>query len=344
MAARDMSGAKCKPGIVWLGIALWVMAPGCTALQFSRDWGGRMTDSLLWGPREERISASRQMARNGSDWAGRGQIPEAIEAFQQAIKIWPADVRNYLELALQYRRLDDHRSAILAVEQGLKYDQSNLELKMVLAQSYLALGQREMALQIVDEIVQAQRDSGAAWALRAKILFEMQRYEEALADVYQADALLDDDDEMLEMLCRIYFLLNRPNRAWSIVQRLNTRYPAGDRPSSVLALEAEALYQMNRKTEAVQALQQWYHEGGESDPLCCHLLTTYHQEVAAVQAEDPSAFGWSPLASRIPSTIHPGWGQAADDQRTPLATLFPMTERPKFRPLGSVEPTPTIVR
>lgn len=295
-----------------------------------------MTQNLMWGNREERISASRQISRNGSEWAGRGASTEAIESFQEAIRIWPSDIRNYLELANQYSRLNEHAAAATTLRQGLKYDQNNVELRLQLARSLTAQGFGDAALEQLEHVLRMDRQSAAAWLLRAKINHQQGRYDEALADAYQAESRQPADDELLQLLCQIYFCQGRPNRAWSIVQRLNARYPDGNRPSQVLVMEAEALYQMNRKREAIQTLQQWFHAGGDQDPKCCVMLAQLHDEITAENSASDSAgpFDWNPLATRIATTEHPGWGQDSDGQQTPLATLYPITERPKFRPLA----------
>lgn len=302
----------------------------------SAAWKSTVGQNLMWVNREERISASRQISRNGSEWAGRGAATQAIESFQEAIRIWPSDIRNYLELANQYTGQSEHAAATTTLRQGLKYDQNNVDLRLQLAHSLSAQGFGDAALEQLEQVLRTDRELAAAWLLRAKIHHEQGRYDEALADAYQAESRQPASEELLELLCQIYFCQGRPNRAWSIVQRLNARYPDGQRPSQVVVLEAEALYQMNRKRDAIQTLQQWYHAGGDQDPKCCVMLAQLHQEITAeatpTGGEGP--FDWNPLATRIATTAHPGWGQGSDDQQTPLATLYPMTERPKFRPLA----------
>jgi tetratricopeptide (TPR) repeat protein len=290
---------------------------------------------MLWGNREERISQSRQISRNGSDWAGRGAVEQAAEAFQEAIRIWPADVRNYLELAHLYSQRNDHVAASETLAAGLRYDQNNVELRTRLAQSLLAQDRVEPALEQVQLVLQSNRDLGEAWLLRAKIRYRQGRDEEALADAYQAEAKQVTSDELLELLCQIYFRQGRPNRAWSIVQRLSARYPDGDRPTALVVLEAETLYQMNRKAEAIQTLQNWYHDGGDQDEQCCVMLATYHNEWAQETAQAATGngpFAWNPMWSQVAPVEHPGWGQAGLGIQTPLAALYPINERPKFRP------------
>ncbi len=335
-----------RPSWFCLGCCIYsllvIASSGCATMPFVNEWGSRVGTGMLWGPREEKISASRHLARNGSEWAGRGNTDQAIIAFQQAIQIWPSDPRNYLELAQQFRLNGDQAAAIRTITEGLRYDQHSADLRLLLAESYLDAGQAQAALEQTDLVLQSQRDSGAAWLLRARVLYQLQRYDEALADAYQADARQVTDDALLELLCQIYFRMERPHRAWSIVQRLNTRYPDGKRPSTLLALEAETLYQMNRKPEAMQTLQHWYHDGGAQDPMCCVMLANFHKELSATaQAESSNSsagpFDFSSLASRIPATQHPGWGHGQGETQTPLATLYPMSERPKFRPLARQE-------
>jgi len=316
-------------------MGLWgvvVLSVGCQAIPSGANWNQRGV--MLWGNREERISQSRQISRNGSEWAGRGASEQAIEAFQEAIRIWPADVRNYLELAQLYTQQQDNGLASQTLEAGLRYDQNNVELRTRLAESLLAEEQLERALEQVQLVLQTDRNLGSAWFLRAKIRYQQQRYEEALADAYQAEAKQVNHDELLELLCQIYFQQGRPNRAWSIVQRMNGRYPEGNKPSRLLVLEAETLYQMNRKADAIQTLQNWYHDGGHQDEQCCVMLATYHNELAqeTTGGSAGSPFAWNSLATQLSATEHPGWGQRGSGRQTPLAALYPINERPKFRP------------
>ncbi|MBL8890313.1 MAG: tetratricopeptide repeat protein [Planctomycetaceae bacterium] len=340
---RLPSSTELRSGYgVWLvgWLCLISSGPGCATLASPEAWKSGLNRGLTWsGNREERISASRQISRNGSEWAGRGKSTEAIASFQEAIRIWPSDIRNYLELAKQYTALEQHAAAAATLRQGLKYDQNNVEVRLQLAHSLAAQGFGDAAHEQLNEVLRTDKDLAAAWLLRAKINHQQGRYDEALADAYQAEARQQVDNELLELLCQVYFCQGRPNRAWSIVQRLNAQYPNGQRPAHLIVLEAEALCQMNRKREALQTLQQWYHAGGDQDPKCCVMLAELHQELTSeasssvAQASGIGAFDWNPLATQIGSTTHPGWGQASDSEPTPLALLYPMTERPKFRPL-----------
>lgn len=343
---RQPATAGSRMGLLWGLLASGLLggllsgSVGCSTMAGSSLWKSPMNSGLLWGNREERISASRQISRNGSEWAGRGASPQAIAAFQDAIRIWPADVRNYLELANQYTLQAEHMSATETLQTGLRYDQNNVELRLKLAESLLMQGFGDAAREQVEAVLQVDRQLAAAWFLRARIHYQQGRYEEALADAYQAEARQDSGDELLELLCQIYFAQGRPSRAWSMVQRLNSRYPAGQRPAKLLALEAEALYQMNRKSEALQSVQQWYHAGGDQDPQCCVLLARFHQELMGEEQENGGGagpFAWLPLAEKIAATAHPGWGQDSHEQATPLAALYPIQERPKFRPLAQAD-------
>ncbi len=344
---RWPASAHLKCGVFpALALCCWVTASntGCSTLYNSKAWKSTVNQGLMWGGnRETRISASRQISRNGSEWAGRGATSQAIEAFHEAIRIWPSDIRNYLELAKQYTSQNEHAAATTTLRQGLKYDENNVELRLQLAHSLSAQGFGDAALEQLNDVLRTDKELAAAWLLRANIQYQQGHYEEALADAYQAEARQQDNEELLELLCQIYFCQGRPNRAWSIVQRLNSHYPSGQRPANVLVLEAEALCRMDRKREAIQTLQNWYHAGGDQDPKCCTMLAQLHQELASTgndqvaMASGIEPFDWNPLASRIPTTSHPGWGQDSDGRQTPLATLYPMTERPKFRPLEQEE-------
>lgn len=328
-------------GLLLVGwLVLISIGPGCATLASPEGWKSSLNRGFMWsGNREERISASRQISRNGSEWAGRGKSTEAIASFQEAIRIWPSDIRNYLELAKQYAALEQHAAATATLGQGLKYDQNNVDVRLQLAHSLAAQGFGDAAHEQLNEVLRTDKELAAAWLLRAKIHHQQGRYDEALADAYQAEARQQVDNELLELLCQVYFCQGRPHRAWSIVQRLNSQYPSGQRPAHLMVLEAEALCQMNRKREALQSLQHWYHSGGDQDPKCCVMLAELHQELTTdaaspvVPAGGIETFDWNPLATQIATPMHPGWGQGSDSQPTPLATLYPITERPKFRPL-----------
>lgn len=336
-AARGSRAGRWWPVIASLALCSW---SGCSTLPGSSAWQSSVQSGLLWGNREERISASRQISRNGSEWAGRGARTQAIEAFQEAIRIWPADVRNYLELANQYTLQSEHLAATETLQTGLRYDQNNVEVRLKLAESLLVQGFGDAAREQVEAVLKVDRQLAAAWFLRARIHYQQGRYDEALADAYQAEARQDSGDELLELLCQIYFAQGRPSRAWSMVQRLNSRYPVDKRPAKLLALEAEALYQMNRKSEALQTVQHWYHAGGDQDPQCRVLLARFHQELMGDEqhrSSEQSPFDWLPLAEKIAPTAHPGWGQESNEEATPLAALYPIQERPKFRPLSTAD-------
>jgi len=338
---------------------------GCSTIQTSSTWLGRNMPSSVWNSRDQKLNASRDLARVGSETARRGNTDQAIENFSQAIELWPAEVSNYLELANQFEQKQDVNSAIRVLESGLKYDRDNIELHSNLARLQLQNQQYQTAILHADRVIQRQQDHSEAWKLRAQTMYQAQRYDEAMAACFQSLASNANDESVSELLCHIYFEQGRPMRSWSIVQQMNSKYSEQDRPNRLRLLEAQTLVQMNRTPDAIQTLLRWYRDGGDQNQECCTMLVKYLETeenslgIQRIGSFAPGSFapgsfapgsfapgtasnpGIAPNALIAPndgSTLHSLSDMIRNSSNQPnafssISPLLPIAERPKFRPL-----------
>lgn len=363
------------------------MSCGCTTISPSgswlannpsgqNGWFARSAAAGVWTSRDQRLGASRDLARNGAEHRRRGNWVEAKKSFQAAIELWPAETQNYLDLAELYQAEGDSQTALQHLQTGLKYDANNAQVHLLMAELFYLQKDETRAKFHAERILELGADADShqlakAWHIKAKLLYDQQHLNQSLAACFQSLAIAPNREEVLELICHVYFRQQRPMRSWSIVQQMNSRYTDENRPAKLRLLEAETLSQMDRPSEAVQSLQRWYREGGDQNPECCEMLAAMTQVQMQVPAGSEStpqlkaddhkheqvqvALMWQneigdalalPEASRRianqangadigQSSLTHFLDERAPDNHHPHSPqlVMPIIERPKFRPL-----------
>ena len=299
--------------------------------------------------RESRLQASCELVRSAIELERQGQTEEAIQAYQAAIELWPAETDNYLDLSRLYQKMGQWQLANEQLSKGLKYDVDSIELNLGIAEVYLNQGQPLRALEYTDVVMVQQNDNPDCWRIRADAYFQLEQLENSMAASYRALAIRPEDEAVLERVCQIYFRQGRPMRSWSIVQKMSARYNEENRPSKLRLLEAQTLVQMNRNSDAIQTLKRWYQGGGESDPNCCVMLAQCLDRENRESQRSQSGSSLFNLGAagndllntegertaRIPDFSGPDIFQQLDGASDFQLNELWDTERPKFRPMDT---------
>lgn len=101
-----------------------------------------------------------------------------------------------MPLAEQLRRAGQPAEALEVLRQGLRHHPEHMPAQVVLARLHLEAGKRDLAVSILEEVVQADRQNVAAGTLLAGLLYDAGRLREAgqlldtLAMVAPADPLV----------------------------------------------------------------------------------------------------------------------------------------------------------
>ncbi|MBX3734471.1 MAG: tetratricopeptide repeat protein [Verrucomicrobiae bacterium] len=101
-----------------------------------------------------------------------GQYDEAVRPLTRTVALGGADPRLYGLLGFAYLNQGRHASAQGAYQQALVLEPDNIEFKLGLVKSAIALGGFDQALALLDEVLQEHPDREALWALQANVLIQ----------------------------------------------------------------------------------------------------------------------------------------------------------------------------
>jgi Flp pilus assembly protein TadD len=227
--------AGCRAAAVLA--AVLAIAPGC-----------RLTGE---GPVSRSLVTCRQLSQRGVSALERHDSKTAESLLGQAVTACPVDAearRHYAEALWQN---GERAKAVAQLDEALKLAGDDETLRVRVGEMRLTLGDIEAARRHASLAIELNPRSGAAWALRGRVMQQSGQPREALADYHRALGLLPDDRSVLLNLAETYRTLGEPHRALANLQRLSDTYASGEEPPQVLYLEGLALVALGRSADAV---------------------------------------------------------------------------------------------
>ncbi|MBU1107607.1 MAG: tetratricopeptide repeat protein [Candidatus Riflebacteria bacterium] len=91
---------------------------------------------------------------------------DALKSFEQVVILYPRWAEAHFQLGDTLFRLGETDTAMNELRNCLKYEQNNLDAKLLLANLYFKKGQKEAALKILDEVTEKHR--GTIYGLAAR--------------------------------------------------------------------------------------------------------------------------------------------------------------------------------
>lgn len=171
-----------KKAAQWRSDTDWVKR--AIALQEAQNWTGLLDWCQRW---------TKAQPGNGSAWFGLGSAHfhlnrhnDAIEAYQQTLRINPEDSRAWASLAAQYNFLQRYTEAVDAARQAVRIDAEDATAWVFLGFAYSNL---KLFTEAVDPLRQAIRIDPAnatAWELLGRTYCLLRRFTEAIDPLRQA--------------------------------------------------------------------------------------------------------------------------------------------------------------
>lgn len=130
---------------------------------------------------------SAQMWYNkGNDLANLGKYEEAIEAYDQALKIDPEYVKAWYNKGSSLAILERDEEAIKAYDQALKYDPEKVDAWYNKGNSFYNLGKYEEAIDVYDQVLKIDPEYINAWTNKGNSLYVLGRSDDAIEAYNQA--------------------------------------------------------------------------------------------------------------------------------------------------------------
>ena len=156
---------------------------------------------------------ARHLCQRGLYASGNGQWDQAEAAFARAVTMCPTDQRTRQCYADALWQRGAGQEAVEQMRTAVKLSGSEPTLVIQLGRMYLEQGQLAEALEQSGQVLQANRNSAEAWALRSDVLCRQGKTQEALDSCHRAGPCAGDRPLLLRM-AELYRQLGRPRSAW----------------------------------------------------------------------------------------------------------------------------------
>jgi tetratricopeptide (TPR) repeat protein len=155
------------------------------------------------GPVYQQGSASDFFAR-GEQYLNANQPGEALEAFQQVMRLAPDSPAGYLGAGLAYGRMKQNEEAVEALQHGLRLKPDMPDAYLYLGFSQLALHRDEEALATFRQSLRYNANNALAQVGVGQAYSDMEQFEQAVAAMEQATRLKPDFAEAFSALSAAY--------------------------------------------------------------------------------------------------------------------------------------------
>lgn len=193
-----------RPAALFLVLAA-LFLPGCGRKQGGGDAAGNAGDEFI------------RLMNTGKNYLDQGEAAKALEAYEKAVKLAPAD----------------------------------LDVHLNLANVHLRLGQAEKAIAEADEVLRQDQSSVAAYFLKGSALIRLQKFEDAVKALQTARNLDPSEPALSFQLGYAHFRLSQWDEAIALLSEVVAVQP--EHPSAHFHL-SQALLRAGREAEAQQSL------------------------------------------------------------------------------------------
>ncbi|HEY4008741.1 MAG TPA: tetratricopeptide repeat protein [Acidobacteriaceae bacterium] len=228
---------------------------------------------------EEQFKAAQKIDPNSEEvvlsmarlYSEQGDLQHAAKVIESV----PADDRSArMDFALAgiYDQLKQPKNAVKAYRAAVDEDPDNADAKRGLAAALTAAGEMDEAAKVYAQILGADPQDAQALIREADIERQQGHYEQALATLKKAQALVSDNVELSYNLALVYDALGRFDDSISTLKQLLTatlppdgRYSDADRSNRALFLDRLAIVdrEANRTDDAVAAYKEMSQLGGD---------------------------------------------------------------------------------
>jgi tetratricopeptide (TPR) repeat protein len=151
-----------------------------------------------------------------------GKDDEALESFDRATKLSPQAPGPYQHRGEIYREQGEYDKALEAFNKVLELQPGELLTLVHRAEVYLRSGRFDEALADVDTVLEKQ-PLVLAHRIRAEVLANMNRLQEAIEEVEQVSSAAPNDNELKMQLALYYQVDNKPRKAVEVYSEILTR-------------------------------------------------------------------------------------------------------------------------
>jgi len=224
------------------------------------------------GPSEKELAAqSRRLSQWGMVALDNGRFEQAENYFQQAHEICPTNACACRHYADTLWRRGETEEAVATMRRAVALSGGDPALFVALGRMQYALGNNPAALKDADRALAGDPKLASAWTLKADVLYEQERLEDALVAYHRALSLGETGPQTQQITARIYARQGRHRRAYSAVAASLDRYPKGAEPPELLMMAGQSLAALGRYDRAIDTLLAATRREGAGPECFCQL-------------------------------------------------------------------------
>jgi tetratricopeptide (TPR) repeat protein len=180
---------------------------------------GNLEDAIEYlNEAEEENPNYKDTYRNrGIVYAGQKKYEQALEEFQNVLKLDKKDSETYIHLAQVNLILGRFREGIVNYNFALEYGEPNPEIYFNLGRAYLEIGEEEKANRNFNKAIELNPIEGKYYVAKVRILMQKERWEEALEVLAELNHYCPDAYEAYHYSFLIYMYMGEYEKADEII-------------------------------------------------------------------------------------------------------------------------------
>jgi len=220
------------------------------------------TMGLLTGCHQKTGSESANTSADPKQLAlqylSQNKLDEAVAAFQQAIKMSPNDTSSYIDLSRLYLLQKNYDAAEKLCKAGLEIQPGNIDLKLLLAETYDRKNDRENAIKELNEIIKADPKSIGAYYKLAELDTSSQNASARKDYLLKVQSLSQANVVPRIQLAELFANEGKTDSSLSFLQSIKKMAPGFSDAAESSYESAVSLLHANKPNEALAYIQQFH--------------------------------------------------------------------------------------
>lgn len=193
-------------------------------LESLKDWAGLLAHTLRW---------TQAQPHNGMAWFGLGlaynkheQYPQAIYAYEQALRSYPEDAETWSLLGIAYTKTKQYPNVINAYLQALRIKPDKADTRLMLGIAYDSNREYTHAINTYQQYLRSNPNNAEAWLLLGVTSVVTKNYIQAISALQRSVDIKPDDASKWHALGLAYSLAGNRVKMMEVYKKMKLLDPA----------------------------------------------------------------------------------------------------------------------
>ncbi|QDT00495.1 tetratricopeptide repeat protein [Adhaeretor mobilis] len=234
----------------------------------------------------ESVAKCRKLSREGVAAMERGNCQQARTLLDRAVEISPTDIDARRQYAEVLWNENAKWEAAEQMEAAVRLDPHHGPTVVRSGEMLLDSGSPDRALERASQAIALDSTLAGAWALRGRVYRQLEKPNQALADMQLALRYGPHATDVLLDISELQYEMGRPHRALTTLHHVLDSYAVGEEPRRALWLEGLAYSSVERPVDAIASLRA---ANGRGEPNADLMFQIAKAEAAAGRPTDAAA-------------------------------------------------------